>query len=155
MRPRAIIFEEVESLRNLLTVALRDRNYDVCSFPDPSICPLYNDSRCTCPQEFPCGDLLILDNNFPRMSGLALIQRHVEKGCKGPVTNTAIMSDNWSAEDLETARNLGCKIFEKPFRFKDFSDWLDSREKTFDPQRKIGDLPNMKSAGPTSDHRRL
>lgn len=141
MKLRAIIFEEVESLRNLLTIALRDRNYEVFSFSDTSLCPLYDNSSCTCQEELSCADLLIIDKPFPGMSGLELIQRRMESGCKGAVSNTALMSANWTPEELEIARDLGCKTFEKPFRFKDFSNWLDSREKEVVPGRKLADLP--------------
>lgn len=141
MKLRAIIFEEVESLRDLLSIALQDRNYEVYSFPDPSVCPLYKDFDARCPQDFPCADLLITDNRFLKMTGVEFIRLHVERGCKAPVENTAVMSDRWTASDLDLARRLGCKIFQKPFRFKDFSDWLDSREKSFDPSRKLGVLP--------------
>jgi DNA-binding response OmpR family regulator len=145
MKLRALIFEEVESLRNLLAVALRDRNYEVYSFADPQVCPLYDDKDGACPQELPCADLLITDNHFAGTSGLQLIRRHVEGGCKGAVSNTAVMSDSWTHEELELARELGCKVFEKPFRFKDFSNWLDNREKTVEPDRRLAEVPHPPS----------
>ena len=143
MKLRAVIFDAVESVRELLAVALRDRGYEVLSFPEPTDCPLYTetDNRCTCPQEFPCGDLLITDQDLPRMTGLEFIEHQQTRGCKGIAQNKALLAESLTPAELARARQLGCKVFIKPFRFRDFSQWLDGREQEIPSDRRLGEIP--------------
>ena len=139
MKLRAVIFDAVESVRELLAVALRDRGYEVLSFAEPSNCPLYldPDNRCSCTQEYPCGDLLIIDQHMPDMTGLEFIERQEARGCKGVVQNKALLAQSLSPAERAKARELGCRVFYKPFRFRDFSQWLDSREKQISSDRRL------------------
>ena len=140
MKLRAIIFDEVEALRDLLQIALSERGYEVLSFADPSVCPLYTREADSCPQQFPCCDLLITDKHLAKMSGLELIRRQQAGGCKGMPENMAVMSDSWTPEELEQARQLRCHVFRKPFRLKDVAQWLDERSRAIDRERQLAEL---------------
>lgn len=141
MKLRAVVFDAVESVRELLAVALRDRGYEVLSFAEPTNCPLYPDpdNQCSCTQEYPCGDLLIIDQNMPGMTGLEFIERQEARGCKGVIQNKALLAQSLSPVELARARELGCQVFYKPFRFRDFSQWLDSREEQISSDRRLAE----------------
>ena len=96
MHLRAIVIDDDEACRSLLAQVLRQRGYEVICLPDPTACPLYENSACSCPEEAVCGDFLLTDNRMPGMSGLELIARQVQGGCKGNVGNKAVLSGTWS-----------------------------------------------------------
>ena len=62
------------------------------------------------------------------------MEGQIKRGCK--CKHFALLNGDWIKEDLETARQLGCKIFEKPFT-KKLLDWLDVIEKEMDIKRKL------------------
>lgn len=134
---RAIVIDDDASCRSLLETLLKHKGYEVISLEEPMACPLYADPFCTCPHEHACGDFLLTDNRMPRMTGLEFVERQSRGGCKGVVVNKAVLSANWSEEDLATARRLGCRVFAKPYNLREISAWLDEREKTIPPGRKL------------------
>lgn len=141
---RAVIFDRVEAVRDMIAVALRDRGYEILSFPEPGICPVYREDLSLCPREQACSDLLITDNQLPKMSGLDFIERQRARGCKGAVRNMAVMAAHWAPQDLERARRLGCKVLKKPFRFRDITAWLDSLKNATDPDRQAAALEELR-----------
>jgi len=141
MKLRAVVFDAVESIRELLAVALRDRGYEVFCYDEPTNCPLYSlDDLCRCTHESACGDLLIIDQHLPHMTGLEFIERQEARGCKGVIQNKALLADSLSTAEQAKARELGCKVFYKPFRFRDFSQWLDSREEQIASNRRSSEV---------------
>lgn len=136
-KARAIIIDDDASCRLLLETLLTQRGYEVVSLPDPTACPLYASSQCTCPQDFACGDFLLTDNQMPHMTGIEFVERQTLRGCKGIVGNKAILSGTWREEELAQAERLGCQVFDKPYNFKEIMDWLDEREKQILPGRKL------------------
>ena len=143
MQPRAIILEDDHSLRQLLSGVLESKGYEVVSASDPTICPIYANLQGICPHEFACGDFLLTDNRMPRMSGLEFVQAQTQRGCKGVVQNKAILSATWTDEDLQTAMQLGCKIFTKPYRFAEIHQWLDEQATKIPADRKLDDLSTI------------
>lgn len=137
VKPRAIIIDDDESCREVLVQILRQKGYEAFSFPDPTVCPIYAEGKCTCPQEYACGDFLLTDNRMPRMSGLAFVEAQTLRGCKGSVSNKAVISGTWEREELAKAERFGCKIFRKPFRIDELLDWLEERRKMIPPWRKL------------------
>lgn len=134
---RAIIIDDDASCRALLELLLKQRGYEVISLSDPTACPLYASSGCSCPQDQACGDFLLTDNQMPHMTGIEFVERQTQRGCKGIVGNKAVLSGTWNDEELAQAERLGCKVFDKPYNFKDIMDWLDEREKLILPGRKL------------------
>lgn len=62
------------------------------------------------------------------MTGLEFSARQMQ-GSKGKGGNRAVLSGTWSQEELCQAQQLGCKIFDKPYRIGDIEAWLEAREK--------------------------
>lgn len=124
-------------LRGLLRQILEGRGYEVLTFSNPGLCPLYNEGSCRCTDGEACGDIIISDVSMPNVSGLDFVERQKKMGCK--VKNVALMSGAWSGSDVEKAKSLGCKVFQKPFPLAEIEEWLDECEKEIDPGRILTD----------------
>jgi CheY-like chemotaxis protein len=134
MKVRALVLEDEENVRRLLTGMLRNRNYEVIAYRDPSLCPLHNESVCY----YACTDILISDMRMPNVTGLDFIEKQLRQGCK--IKNVALMSATWQPHEVERARQIGCRVFEKPFSVKELNAWLDECETSLDPHRVLSDL---------------
>jgi CheY-like chemotaxis protein len=145
MSVRAFVFEDNDALRSIIVSALEIRGYEVMSFSEPGLCPLFLDRECPCPHEHACADIIITDINMPHMSGLEFLENRKKSGCK--VKNRAVMSGSWTEEEINHARRLGCQIFEKPFQFSDLVMWLDECERKVEPNRELSDLSRQDSTG--------
>ncbi|NIS68503.1 MAG: hypothetical protein GTO12_05980 [Proteobacteria bacterium] len=141
MRLRAFVFEDYEALRRTISSILESRGYEVFSYSEPLVCPAYLDRECPCPQNHACGDVFITDNIMPNKTGLEFIENQIHHGCRAIEKNKAVMSGKWTDAELEQAKRLGCKTFQKPFKTNEFLSWLDECEKRIDPNRKLSDLP--------------
>ncbi len=140
MKPRAIIIDDDDACRNLITMLLKQRGYEVVSLANPTVCPLYDDLLAVCPHEDACGDFLLTDQRMPKMTGLEFVDVQARRGCKGVINKKAVLSASWTPEELQKAEDLGCKVFRKPYDIKEISAWLDAQEKDIDPDRKLADL---------------
>ncbi|NIS60195.1 MAG: response regulator [Proteobacteria bacterium] len=143
MKLRAFVFEDNDTLRSMIGSILESRGYEVLSYSEPNLCPMSLDRECPCPHEHACADIIITDVNMPNMTGLEFLKNRKQNGCK--IENRAVMSGRWTDKELDEAQRLGCQIFEKPFRFKDLSEWLDQCEERIDPKRRLSDLPKRDS----------
>ena len=110
---RVLIFEDNNFLRCTLKDFLGDFGYEVFTFEDPVASPLYKKNYCDCRTGKTCADIIISDVNMPCINGLDFIRGQIQKGCK--VKSRALMSGDWTHTNLQIARNLGCRIFTKPF----------------------------------------
>jgi CheY-like chemotaxis protein len=146
MRLRAYIFEDNKALRDIISSILESRGYEVLAYREPLVCPAYLDRECPCPENHACGDIFITDKSMPRMTGLEFIENQLCHGCKAIEKNKAVISGVWTDAELEQAKRLGCKTFQKPFKTNEFQKWLDECEKGVDPNRKLSDLP-LRSGG--------
>ena len=79
--PRIIIFDENEALRSSLSKILIERGYEVFTFSDSSVCPLFHSKdHCKVP-DGSCSDIIISDISTPTVEGLRLIKEKIDKGC--------------------------------------------------------------------------
>ncbi len=138
-RPRAIVLEDNYVIRTLIDDVLKDRGYEVHGSSEPFFCPIFLDSKCPCPVETHCTNIIITDINMPGMTGFEFIEHQKRNGCK--VQNIAMMSGRWIDEDIEHAKKLGCHIFKKPFNIDEIEKWLDECERKLDPNNRLSDLP--------------
>jgi len=140
MRIRAFVFDDNESNSSLISTILENRGYEVLSFSEPSICPIYLDRKCPCPKDYACGDLFIANNRMFNMTGLEFIENQTRNGCKGIVKNKAVISTTYTNAEVEKAKKLECQVFEKLSFIDKIDSWLDECEKRIDPNRKLSDL---------------
>jgi hypothetical protein len=94
------------------------------------------------------------------MGGINVIEKQRSQGCK--VKHVALMSGDWGDSGLDRARELGCKIFKKPFSILDMRKWLNDISSNI--QKKKITIPitfceqlkeNKKARKFNSDARRL
>ena len=137
MKLRAIVIDDDRSCRQLLSMVLERKGYEVISLSDPSACPLYMDLECTCPHDQACGDFLITDNRMPRMTGLEFVEHQSRRGCKGIVGNKLVISGTWTPTEIEKAEQLGCKILRKPYKLNQLFAWIEERKKLIPMGRRL------------------
>lgn len=103
-------------------------DYEVMTFLEPVICPIYDDPVVSCISPFPCADIMIIDFKMPRMNGLELIRQQFQRGCKLNIRNKAVMSGYLDDEIQMKISLMGCTIFNKPFSLSELSPWLNECE---------------------------
>lgn len=124
MALRTFIFDDDELIRSTLKYFLESEGYEVYAFENPEQCPYYLYRPCTCEVNISCADVIITDINMPGENGIEFIENQIHHGCK--VRNIAIMSGEWEGPHIAKARDLGCKVFRKPFSIIELRDWINS-----------------------------
>jgi CheY-like chemotaxis protein len=137
MKLRALIFDHQSEMCEMLRSIFAQRGYEVFTYPEPGLCPLKARSQCRCPADTVCADVILSDVQMPGGTGIDFVQALLEKGCHRP--HIALMCGSWSQSDIERAARLGCKLFKKPFRLAEVSEWLDQMERSISPQRHLFD----------------
>lgn len=123
MDPKILIFEDNDMIRSSLKTLLVWQGYQVQVYSNPGLCPQYGCSNQKCSMDDPCFDIIISDVHMPVQSGLELLANRLELGCK--VKFHALMSADWSESDLQHARELGCRVFHKPFDLRELLEWVE------------------------------
>jgi DNA-binding NarL/FixJ family response regulator len=111
------------------------RGYEVLTFPEPGLCPLHAVRECPCPAEESCADLIISDVDMLNVNGIDYIERLVVKGCKQ--RHFALMSGQFSDNDLARASKLGCVAFTKPLEMDVIAAWVEMVERSIPPGRVL------------------
>ena len=123
---RIIIFEDDQSLANLIKQVLLQKGHDVRVFSDPTSCPVYRDHDTECPKSTPCADVIISDHMMPNMTGLDFLKFQRMRGCKALDENKALITGSAMHADLKHAIDeLGCHYIKKPFRIAEILKWVD------------------------------
>ena len=125
----AMAFDNDNFFRTLLTDTLKDLNLQVTTFssPSPFLSQLKED--CSFGESAPCPDFILTDNWMPGMTGLEFLTAIKKMHCKIPSHRMAIISGRWDQNELETARELGCQIFQKYNSPEQIRAWIEeSRE---------------------------
>ena len=131
-KPRIIILDDEPLILDMLGRFFGQRGYEVFLSAEPVICPLYEKSAESCEQLLSCADVVITDLKMPKMSGIELLERQTQRGCKLDIRNKAVMSAHLDEDAMKRIRNLGCTYFEKPFRLSALSGWLHECEQRID-----------------------
>jgi DNA-binding response OmpR family regulator len=132
-----VIFDDEPAVRQVLGALCARRGYDVFTFPDPGLCPLYVMDRCPCPPGTVCADLLLSDLHMPEVQGLDFVESLLAKACVTP--HIALMSAAWSAAAWARAGRLGCRLFTKPFASAEILAWFDTVQAHVAPTRVLLD----------------
>ena len=138
MAPRVLIFEDEEILRSTLKAILEEFGYEVLTFSNPGLCPVYDSVNHKCTLDHVCADIIISDVDMPTKTGLELIKDRKQKGCK--IKYRAPMAGDWTDSSLKYAHELGCRVFHKPLDFEELLQWLDDCSKQITPDRKLSNL---------------
>lgn len=128
MKLKILVFDEEESLRELLKIYLTKLGHEVMAFRDPTVCPLYRnllDEQCRCVKEQPCADAILIDIDMPNINALDFLKLQRRRGCKALEANKAVMSTGLTEELEDAIEQYGCYHISKPFRLKEIISWVE------------------------------
>lgn len=137
MKLRALIFDDEDIVRTLLSTICMQRGYEVRSFSTPDACPLYSTDECYCTDNQACADIILTDVRMPHVSGLEFIEKLLNGGCR--VRNIAFISGSWTDEEYQKALAMGCKTFNKPFDIRELKEWFNECEKGVTADRVLAE----------------
>ena len=132
---RILVFDDHQEILNLLKNVFDSRGYEVLTYPHPGACPLFDKEICSCPDGQSCTDIILTDINMPMMRGIDFIEKQIKKGCQ--CRHLALMSGDYTSDEMQRANELGLKFFLKPFEIADIFDWLDQIEQKISLRRKL------------------
>lgn len=138
---RVLVFDDHQEIRNLLKVVFDTRGYEVLTYPHPGACPIFDHETCYCPDGQTCTDIILTDINMPVMKGIEFIEKQLQKGCN--CKHLALMSGDFTSEDIRRAGELGLKFFRKPFEISEVFDWLDQIEQKINPHRRLTEYKHL------------
>ena len=72
---------------------------------------------------------------MPKVNGLKFIGNLKNNGCK--IKNIALVSGDWTEEDVLKAKEFDCEVFYKPVPPEELFAWIDTCEKNIDPKRVL------------------
>ena len=122
---KILVFDDDRQIPALLRKFFEFQGHTVETYSDPTYCPLFQTHKNVCNKSSPCFDVLISDINMPHVSGIELIARQKQYGCKIHDQNRALMSSEHYLESEFSQGDLGCKFFRKPFNISEVLGWLE------------------------------
>jgi DNA-binding NtrC family response regulator len=131
-KPRVIVFDDDKAVLGMLNKYFSKRNYEMLAFNEPIVCPVYETHSESSFDKKRCADILISDFHMPRMNGIDLLQKQIERRCQLNIKNKALISGAMDTEMKKTINELGFSFFEKPFRLSELSGWLSECERRMD-----------------------
>jgi CheY-like chemotaxis protein len=132
---RILVFDDHQEILDLLRAVFDTRGYEVLTYPNPGACPIFDNENCSCPDGQSCTDIILTDINMPVMRGIDFIEKQMQKGCH--CRHLALMSGDYTSDDMHRVNELGLKFFQKPFDIADVFDWLDQIEQNINPHRQL------------------
>lgn len=132
---KVFVFDEDASIRSMLWKIFEHRGYRVFTYPRSGACPGTLEFQSACLSGQACGDFILGSLDVRDLSRLELIQEQIKKGCT--LKNIALMSGTWSDSDLRIAKDLGCKVFQKPITVDGINAWIDVCEEKMQPVRAL------------------
>ncbi len=127
---KAVVVDDLDFCRELLTEVLQMRGYEVASYAQAEAVPFCSGEGGRCRTDAACADLLLTDNRMPGLTGLQMLEKQQARGCKLCQRHPALLSSCLTHEELSKANSLGCQVFEKPFDLGRLSAWLDACERS-------------------------
>jgi YesN/AraC family two-component response regulator len=137
-KKRAIVYDDEPLILGLLSDILSLKDYEVFSFSEPQVCPIYKDNIESCDNLHPCADVLITDIMMPGINGIDLLLKQAQRGCKIDIRNKAVISGTLTYDYKKMITDMNIKYFHKPFAFSDINNWLDECEQRIDLSKEVG-----------------
>lgn len=138
-KPRAVIFDDEPTILTFFKLVFSTRGYEVLTYTDPVVCPIYAKNDAACSRKHACADVIITDYSMPRMNGLDLLKAQAAAGCKLTPRNKALMSGYLDFDMIEEAKKLGCAVFDKPVDLNELEEWITGCEQRMDLSTQIAD----------------
>ncbi|MGE0083357.1 MAG: response regulator [Desulfococcaceae bacterium] len=119
---RIFIFEDNETVRNLLTEILTVQGFEVSGFQDAMMSENERHIRETVSH----ADFIISDIEMPGISGIELVRKLIQFGFDEK--NIALISGYCTEEEIRQEVHSEVKFFRKPFPFAHLVSWLEARK---------------------------
>ncbi|UCE80010.1 MAG: response regulator [Nitrospiraceae bacterium] len=139
-KPRVIIYDDEITILTVLKDFFSQMNYEVLTYDEPIVCPMYEKNADDCIEHNPCADIMLTDFRMPRMNGIELLEKQSQRGCRAGIGNKAIMTANLDNANKRLIKKLGYAYFKKPFSLKELSDWVKGCENRMDLSRPLNIL---------------
>jgi len=136
---RAIIFDDNESVLTFFRDYFVLLNYEVLAFREPSVCPLYAADAQSCTRKHPCADIVITDYRMPHMNGADLLRAQLQRGCRLPAANKALLSGDIDRDLVDSITSLGFAFFHKPVMLDRMAAWVSACEERMNLAQPLGD----------------
>jgi CheY-like chemotaxis protein len=122
---RVVILDDEEVVYEMLCDFFEERGYEVVG-QDAFLadCPALGGGNPG--HDCPCADVIVSDHHLGEITGLDIFESIVGGPCD--IRHKAIISGAFMPRDETRARELGCRIFRKPFSLVEVEDWLDRIE---------------------------
>jgi DNA-binding NtrC family response regulator len=137
-KKRALIFDDDVFILKLLKQVLLRMDYEVFTYNEPTVCPIYEKNAEHCNQKAPCADILITDFEMPKMNGIELLRHQSKRGCPLNLRNKTVISGNDSIGNDETIKQLGVSFFRKPINIGELRKWAEECEQHIDLSQPLG-----------------
>jgi CheY-like chemotaxis protein len=135
---RIFVIDDEECITDTFNWHLTEQGHEVICVAEPTACRVYQGLECD--HQDPCGDILFVDKNMPKMSGLEFVEHMKNKGCKGLTQNKVVMSGSLENSDIEKAVELGCVVVNKPITFDQIDELVETMRKEIPADRKLAKL---------------
>jgi len=147
MRLRIFVIDDEQCIRDSFKWHLEDQGHEVLTAPEPVVCDIYKGHDCS--EIYPCGDILFVDYNMPRMTGLEFVELMSQRGCKGHPSNKIIMSGDTTTIDMERVNRLGCQVIQKPVTLLRVDEIIDECKSRISEKRRLANLTTKKPISPS------
>jgi CheY-like chemotaxis protein len=125
MKKKALVIDDDAYCLDVCAECLKDKGLHVSSLLCPT-CTMIEKNLESCPMSVPCYDIVLSDNNMPKMTGLEFFSYLAQRGCKVPPHCKALISGDLSPKDRRVAESMGCKVFQKPTPLSLIESWVDA-----------------------------
>jgi DNA-binding NtrC family response regulator len=134
---RIMFFDDEELILSLFKDFLTMLDYEVLTFREPIVCPVYDHRSDSCPALSPCADVVITDYHMPGINGLQLLEKQVKMGCALLMQNKAMISGDCDEALQREAEGKGYVFFHKPVRLAEIKQWLQECKERSDLSRPL------------------
>jgi len=125
VKKKALVIDDDPCCLAVCVECLRDKGLHVSPLLCPT-CKMMELNLETCPMNAPCYDIVLSDNNMPKMTGLDFFSFLAQRGCKVPPHCKALISGDISPKDQKRAESMGYKVFQKPTPLHLIDSWIDT-----------------------------
>ncbi|MEE4356652.1 MAG: response regulator [Desulfococcaceae bacterium] len=122
MAKRIFIFEDNETVRNLLTEILGSQGFEVTAFHDAAIAENERHIRELVTE----ADFIISDIEMPGISGIELVRKLIRAGFDEK--HIALISGYCTEDEIPEELRATVKFFRKPFSTVSLICWLEGRK---------------------------
>ena len=120
----ALVIEEEFGIRQLFTDLLALEDIEVKAYASPEAYYRANDKHWCRRNPCPCHDFMLIDKRMPNLSGFDFLHKLKEQGCQFNSRRIAVLSGDWTNEDLKAALEGGYKVLEKPCSVATILAWI-------------------------------